>query len=117
MGVLILRVLRLMFLWVLGLNMTLRSTVSRLRSIPPLVWWWGRRSKVLHLRSLWHWCGSGKAKPWSHGSSYQGVWEAVVLVEVLVLQGHVAVVDGDGQLAFAEQPLLSQIVVDLIPGL
>jgi len=41
----------------------------------------------------------------------------VVLVEVLVLQGHVAVVDRDGQLALAEQPLLSQVVVDLVPGL
>jgi len=41
----------------------------------------------------------------------------VVLVEVLVLEGHVAVVDGDGQLALAEQPLLSQVVVDLVPGL
>lgn len=41
----------------------------------------------------------------------------MVLVEVLVLEGHVAVVDGDSQLAFAEQPLLSQVVIDLIPGL
>lgn len=41
----------------------------------------------------------------------------MVLVEVLVLEGHVAVVDGDGKLALAEQPLLSQVVVDLVSGL
>lgn len=41
----------------------------------------------------------------------------MVLVKVLVLERHVAVVDGHGQLALAEQPLLSQVVVDLVPGL
>ena len=58
-----------------------------------------------HLWSLGHGCGSWKSKSWSHWSSNQGVGEAVVLVEVLVLEGHVAVVDGHGQLTLAEQPL------------
>lgn len=70
-----------------------------------------------HLWSLGHGCGSRKSESWSHWSSYQGVGEAVVLVKVLVLERHVAVVDGHGQLALAEQPLLSQVVVDLVPGL
>jgi len=41
----------------------------------------------------------------------------VVLVEVLVLKGHVAVVHRDGQLALAKQPLLGQVVVNFVPGL
>lgn len=70
-----------------------------------------------HLWSLGHRCGSWKSKSWSHWSSNQGVGEAVVLVEVLVLEGHVAVVDRHGQFTLAEQPLLSQVIVDLVPGL
>ena len=38
-----------------------------------------------------------------------GVGESVVLAEVLVLQGHVPVVHGDGQLPLAHQPLEAEI--------
>jgi len=40
----------------------------------------------------------------------------VVLLQVLVLQGGVAVVYGHGQLPLAQQPLFSQVVVNLVLG-
>lgn len=40
----------------------------------------------------------------------------MVLLKVLVLQGGVAVVYGHGQLPLAQQPLFSQVVVNLVLG-
>jgi len=41
----------------------------------------------------------------------------MVLVEILVLQGHVAVIHGNCQLPLTEQPLFCQVIVYLIPRL
>jgi hypothetical protein len=54
--------------------------------------------------------------PTSERSSLQRVWHPVVLLQVLVLQGGVAVVYGHGQLPLAQQPLFSQVVVNLVLG-
>merc|ERR1719500_2767006 len=57
-----------------------------------------------------------QTKHLSERCTSDGVGESVVLAEVLVLQGHVPVVHGDGQLALAHQPLLCEVVVDLVLG-
>jgi len=41
----------------------------------------------------------------------------VVLIEVLVLEGHVAVINRDSQLPLTQEPLLCQVIVDLVPCL
>jgi len=56
--------------------------------------------------------GARQAEARSQRRSRQGVGHAVVLLQVLVLKGSVAVVDRDRQLALSQQPLLCQVVVD-----
>merc|ERR1719239_1602639 len=57
-----------------------------------------------------------QTKHLSERCTSEGVGESVVLAEILVLQGHVPVVHGDGQLPLAHQPLLCEVVVDLVLG-
>merc|ERR1719341_2098027 len=57
-----------------------------------------------------------QTKHLSERCTSDGVGESVVLAKVLVLQGHVPVVHGDGQLPLAHQPLLCEVVVDLVLG-
>jgi len=101
--------------WLLAVG----GTVGRLWWLAVGRLWWlavGREGAWLavgvHVRLAVGARRSRQAKAWSQRRSRQGVGHAVVLLQVLVLQGSVAVVDRDRQLALSQQPLLCQVVVD-----
>lgn len=71
------------------------------------------RSNRPRWQKLWSW----KTESRSKRSSRQRVGEAMILVEVLVLKGHVAVIYRDCQLTLTEEPLFCQVIVYFIPRL
>merc|ERR1719308_671454 len=60
---------------------------------------------------------SWKSESWSEWCSCQWVREAMVLVEILIFQGHISVIHRYGQLTLPKEPLFSQVVIDLVTRL